>query len=81
MVKFGEYLACGLQIIASANVGDCSVQVLNNNMGLIVTNIDVPIYLSKPTTAQRTANRMFALAQYNKNTAEILTHYTTLLTL
>ncbi|MBC7412441.1 MAG: hypothetical protein H7331_08320 [Bacteroidia bacterium] len=80
-VKFGEYLACGLQIIASANIGDCSEQVLENNLGIIITDIDAPIYLSKPTAAQRTTNRTFALAQYNKNTPAVLTYYKTLLTL
>ncbi|MEQ1734349.1 MAG: hypothetical protein ABL940_11800 [Bacteroidia bacterium] len=80
-VKFGEYLACGLQIIASANVGDCSAQVLENNLGILITDIDTPIYLSKPTIAERTANRTFALAQYNKNTPTIVSHYKTLLTL
>jgi hypothetical protein len=80
-VKFSEYLACGLQIIASEHIGDCSAQVLENNLGVIITDIEVPIYLSKPTIAQRTANRIFALAEYNKNTLTIVSNYKTLLTL
>ncbi len=78
-VKFGEYLTCGLQVIISNNIGDCSAQVLTNNLGVVVDEIITPIVLTKPTQAQRTANRQFALKYYSKNSAVVIANYKTLL--
>src|SRR5690606_23449123 len=39
-VKVGEYLACGLPILLTANVGDESALIEKQKLGFIVTNYE-----------------------------------------
>lgn len=78
-VKFGEYLACGLQVLISNNIGDCSAQVMANNLGSVVSSITAPLLLIKPTLAQRIANRNFAMQHYSKLSPSVITNYKALL--
>ena len=36
-VKFGEYLASGLKVVATNYIGDMSKQIIDNNLGLILS--------------------------------------------
>ena len=60
-VKFAEYLAAGLEVIISNELGDYSNYVLVNKAGFIWNN-EVPIdFLPKPTLEQK--NRMVKLSK------------------
>jgi hypothetical protein len=60
-VKFAEYLAAGLEVIISNELGDYSNYVLVNNVGLIWNN-DNPIkFLPKPNIEQK--NRIIKLCK------------------
>jgi hypothetical protein len=78
-VKFGEYLSCGLQLIISDSIGDCSQQVQEHNLGIVVNDLNTPIYLTKPTLQSRLSNSAFAFEHYNKTNTTLLTRYKTVL--
>lgn len=45
--KFAEYLSCGLQVIISSDVGDYSSLVAQENLGIVVSDINQSLQLSK----------------------------------
>jgi glycosyltransferase involved in cell wall biosynthesis len=49
-VKFAEYLACGLKIIISNNLGDYTEFVINNNCGSLLNDI---VDISKPSLKEK----------------------------
>jgi hypothetical protein len=78
-VKFGEYLSCGLQVIISPAIGDCSKQVHEHNLGIVINDLNVPIHLTKPSNESRLFNKRFAIENYNKTNPTIIARYKTVL--
>lgn len=66
-VKFAEYLACGLKVIISQNLGDYTEFVLQHNCGYIYTNYKPT---EKPTLTQKLTIRTLALLNFTKKAHE-----------
>lgn len=62
-VKFAEYLACGLHVLISKQLGDYSDFVINNKVGFIFGN-DLP--LRSISFAQKVLTRNLALQHFQK---------------
>lgn len=62
-VKFAEYLACGLNVIISENLGDYSEFVLKNNCGNVYLNFKIATSVS---IEQKQKNRNLALKNFTK---------------
>jgi hypothetical protein len=60
-VKFAEYLAAGLEIIISENLGDCSKYVIENRAGMIWNAGQTPVIFMKPDNTQK--KRLATLAR------------------
>jgi hypothetical protein len=73
-VKFGEYLACGLQVIISEQTGDYSDFVRQNSCGHLLNQSQK---LDIPNWEQRLRNRNLALKYFSK--MEFLESYKLLL--
>ncbi len=64
--KFGEYLAAGLPVITSAQLGDCSEQVRMFDLGLVYDPAHPLPRLTPTTAARRAAMIEFAQRHYTK---------------
>ncbi|MCX6312806.1 MAG: glycosyl transferase, partial [Bacteroidetes bacterium] len=60
-VKFAEYLAAGLEVIISENLGDYSKYVIENNVGMILSSNPSLSKLLKPDLTQK--KRIMELAK------------------
>jgi hypothetical protein len=69
-VKFAEYLACGLKVIISDQLGDCTEFVNKNNLGHIYTEFAEPAKLS---LSQKQTIRLLALSHFTKK--KFLAHF------
>jgi hypothetical protein len=63
--KFAEYLACGLRVITTADLGDLSAAVSEHDLGLVLRGAELPL-LPAPTHDQRAHSRAFAQAHFTK---------------
>ena len=63
-VKFAEYLACGLKVLISPNLGDYSDLVKKESLGYLST--DLPPYLKKISLSDKTRIQYFALQHFIK---------------
>jgi hypothetical protein len=63
-VKFAEYLACGLKVLISPNLGDYSDLVKKESLGYLST--DLPPHLEKISLADKTRIQYFALQHFIK---------------
>lgn len=64
-VKFAEYLASGLKILISSEIGDLSKLVENENLGIIIK--DSVLKLQKSTKKDKEMLRNYALQNFTKN--------------
>jgi glycosyltransferase involved in cell wall biosynthesis len=62
-VKFAEYLACGLKVLISQNLGDYSEFILHNKCGEIYNNI---LLLKNVSNENKIYNRSLALKCFTK---------------
>lgn len=76
-VKFAEYLAAGLDVIISENIGDYSEFVVKNNCGLIYKGNKIE--LKKRNNESRIKNYNLALKYFSKGSDEIQNRYKKLL--
>ena len=76
-VKFAEYLYAGLKIIISANIGDYSKFVIDNDCGFI--DSQCKMNLEKVTKNEKKFNSELALINYSKNSPNIENKYKKLL--
>ncbi len=65
-VKFAEYLACGLKIIISNEIGDYSDFVSKHNCGLVVGNFNTAVQLEKCSLEQKSSLRQLGLNYFSK---------------
>lgn len=56
--KFAEYLAAGLPVAISENLGDYSAFVVNHNAGIIVNSDPYPLITRTTTTTRQRLNRI-----------------------
>jgi len=78
--KFAEYLASGLSVIISRNVGDYTEFVQKHNCGIIIPKVmDDNFLLEKPSTEQRLFNKKLAHQYFSKDSAIIYEQYKILL--
>jgi hypothetical protein len=64
--KFAEYLACGLRVIISEGLGDLSLAVKRDDLGVVVKGDQLPL-LPPVTPAQRAASRRYANMNFTKS--------------
>ena len=62
-IKFAEYLACGLGIIITPNIGDYSSYVINNNCGYLWNALPL---LNRPDTSYKKRLNALAVNDYSK---------------
>lgn len=62
--KFAEYLACGLKILISPEVGDYTEFVETHDCGLVVNNINTISGLSAPDLHEKKAMQELSLANF-----------------
>lgn len=74
-VKFAEYLACGLKVIISENLGDYSTFISDNECGHVYTQFHIP---SPVTFPEKQKNRLLALKKFTKKS--LVSEYERLLT-
>jgi glycosyltransferase involved in cell wall biosynthesis len=72
-VKFAEYLACGLPVIISPEIGDFTSFVEENDCGEVL--LDVFPILTRPTSNRKEAIRKLALLHFSKYSIGIRTAY------
>jgi glycosyltransferase involved in cell wall biosynthesis len=78
--KFAEYLASGLSVIISRNVGDYTEFVQKHNCGIIIPkDMDDNFLLDKPTREQKLYNEKLAHQYFSKDSAIIHEQYKILL--
>ncbi len=73
--KFAEYLAAGLEVIISENIGDYSLLVLNSKLGYVVDSVIKPIYLKnniRHKEIQSFAIRNFTKSRFREEYLKIL---------
>lgn len=74
-VKFAEYLACGLKVIISENLGDYSAFVRNNSAGYLFNDQDVThskIELNEKQRLRLLALKHFSKKEYNDQYRQVL---------
>lgn len=64
-VKFAEYLACGLKVLISPNLGDYSGYVSEENLGFLSDSL--PPILQKLSVEDKTRMQAFALEKFSKS--------------
>lgn len=64
--KFAEYLACGLKVIISSDVGDYSSLVDQENLGIVVSDVNQPLQLSKTCLNDKERIRNYGLHNFTK---------------
>lgn len=72
--KFAEYLACGLQVVLTPNLGDCSQFVETHQCGLVWDG-QADIKLSKATLEQKKYCHQLANSFYKKESTLIHQNY------
>ncbi len=65
-VKFAEYLACGLKILISPEIGDYSEYVVRNECGLLVIDPSQPLNLFPVLFAEKQKLNLLALDHFSK---------------
>lgn len=65
--KYAEYLACGLRVVLSENIGDLSAEVEQQGLGVICAPNKALPRLERASHAQRMYARQYALANYTKS--------------
>jgi len=75
-VKFAEYLACGLQVIISENIGDFSSFVSKNNCGALTNK---PVDFKQVSYSQKQATHKLALTHLSKESEQLKKNYSLLL--
>lgn len=73
-LKFAEYLACGLKVIISENLGDYSEFVTKNNCGYLYQNF---LEINQLSFQNKLNTRELALSNFTKN--NFISHYQTLI--
>ncbi len=72
--KFAEYLACGLSVIITPNLGDYSEFVINQNCGYVWKNNE-KLTLEKLATAQKEKNNQLSKAYFFKESPTNFQNY------
>jgi hypothetical protein len=70
-VKFAEYLASGLKVLITENIGDYSSMVFNENLGLVISNSDEYLHqkdFRKTTYIEKSSLNNFAQKYFKKVT-------------
>lgn len=67
-VKFAEYLASGLKVLISENIGDFSDFVAKSNSGLIIKDIKDKVELNKIKYSEKESLNSLAHAKFTKST-------------
>jgi hypothetical protein len=65
-VKFAEYLACGLSLLISQEIGDYTDFVKQHNCGWVVEGGKLPLSLPLPSRSHKLALNALALDQFSK---------------
>lgn len=73
--KFAEYLACGLSIIISPEIGDFSEFVVKNKCGLVWSSELNSLTLEKINSKKKENNRNLALQYFSKQHTNLKKHY------
>lgn len=68
-VKFAEYIACGLKVIISNNLGDYSNWVLKHNLGYTEENLKNDYHLNSVSVEERKRMQSFAKEHLYKSSA------------
>jgi len=65
-VKFAEYLACGLKIIISGEIGDYSEFVTRHECGFVLSNPNQPLQLNPIPLAEKQKLSLLAINNFSK---------------
>jgi hypothetical protein len=77
--KFAEYLACGLPVLISENLGDYTALVRDNNCGYVITESNIILRILKPSQQDRMRMAIFAKQHFYKKAESVVKNYTSLL--